>query len=203
MTRAAYYLPPTSYKAPPLAQYLPPAKPTSGIYRYLAGQNSARAVGGLPTLAWGNKSAAYAQSNHPTRSQYLLCSNLRHLQAALLGAKKLELPLVWDKELEKYARWWADQRSADYALQHSFPDGGFELGNAYFGMVARNGPLLMLWADKEKYYDYDSNTCAEGQMRGHYTQIVWSTIRKLGCARVLCQDGDVFMTCNYYPLAML
>jgi len=39
-----------------------------------------------------------------------------------------------------------------------------------------------MWADEEKCYDYDSNTCAEGHMCGHYTQIVWSTTRKLGCA---------------------
>uniref|UniRef100_A0A7C8ZM03 SCP domain-containing protein n=1 Tax=Opuntia streptacantha TaxID=393608 RepID=A0A7C8ZM03_OPUST len=124
------------------------------------------------------------------------------LQHNLVRAKKFELPLVWDKDLEKYARWWASERSADCALQHSFPEGGFELGECIFwgsGSQWTPSDAVKAWADEEKYYDYDSNTCAEGQMCGHYTQIVWSTTRKLGCARVVCQDGDVFMTCNYDP----
>jgi len=120
----------------------------------------------------------------------------------LVRTKKLELPLIWDKDLEKYARWWADQRSADCALQHSFPDGGFELGECISwggGSQWMPSDAVKMRADEERYYNYDSNTCAEGQMCGHYTQIVCSTTTKLGCARVVCQDGDVFMTCNYYP----
>ncbi|XWS52169.1 hypothetical protein CRYUN_Cryun11dG0043900 [Craigia yunnanensis] len=34
-------------------------------------------------------------------------------------------------------------------------------------------------------------------MCGHYTQIVWKNTRRIGCARVICDNGDVFMTCNY------
>ncbi|KAH7569359.1 hypothetical protein JRO89_XS06G0150700 [Xanthoceras sorbifolium] len=29
--------------------------------------------------------------------------------------------------------------------------------------------------------------------------IVWRNTRKIGCARIVCDDGDVFMTCNYDP----
>ncbi|MCI08014.1 pathogenesis-related protein PR-1-like, partial [Trifolium medium] len=48
------------------------------------------------------------------------------------------------------------------------------------------------WADEEK--------CVSGQMCGHYTHIVWKSTRRIGCARVVCDDGDVFMTCNYDPV---
>ncbi|XP_021755340.1 pathogenesis-related protein PRB1-3-like [Chenopodium quinoa] len=120
----------------------------------------------------------------------------------LVRAKKFEFPLVWDTTLENYAKWWAGQRYQDCKLQHSFPEGGFTLGENIFwgsGSQWRARDAVQDWADEEKYYDYGSNSCAEGQMCGHYTQIVWSKTRSVGCARSVCENGDVFMTCNYYP----
>ncbi|KAL0307523.1 UNVERIFIED_CONTAM: Pathogenesis-related protein PR-1 [Sesamum angustifolium] len=94
------------------------------------------------------------------------------------------------------------ERQADCELMHSFPEGDFQLGeNIYWGSGTTWTPMdaVSAWADEEKYYTYSSNSCAEGQQCGHYTQIVWKTTRKIGCARVVCDSGDVFMTCNYYP----
>jgi hypothetical protein len=120
----------------------------------------------------------------------------------LVRAAKWELPLMWDSELEKYAKWWAGQRQAGCELMHSFPDGDFKLGeNIYWGSGSTWTPTdaVKAWADEEKYYNYQANSCALGQQCGHYTQIVWKTTKRVGCARVICDSGDVFMTCNYYP----
>ncbi|KAG8367695.1 hypothetical protein BUALT_Bualt16G0099800 [Buddleja alternifolia] len=120
----------------------------------------------------------------------------------LVRARKWELPLVWDSQLENYARWWAGKRQADCQLVHSFPEGDFKLGeNIYWGSGSTWTPMdaVGAWADEEKYYRYSGNSCEEGQQCGHYTQIVWRTTQKIGCARVVCDSGDVFMTCNYYP----
>ena len=52
----------------------------------------------------------------------------------LVRAAKWELPLMWDFQLEQYARWWAGERKADCKLEHSFPEDGFKLGeNIYWG----------------------------------------------------------------------
>ncbi|KAB2016509.1 hypothetical protein ERO13_D08G095500v2 [Gossypium hirsutum] len=120
----------------------------------------------------------------------------------LVRATKWEPLLFWDFQLEKYARWWALQRKADCKLQHSFPEGDFKLGeNIYWGSGSawRPGDAVSAWSEEEKYYDYATNSCQEGQMCGHYTQIVWKNTRRIGCARVVCDTGDVFMTCNYDP----
>ncbi|KAL2960934.1 hypothetical protein AAZX31_17G064000 [Glycine max] len=100
-----------------------------------------------------------------------------------------ELPLMWDFQLEQYARWWAGQRKADCKLEHSFPEDGFKLGeNIYWGSGSAWTPsdAVRAWADEEKYYTYATNTCVPGQI--------------IGCARVACDDEDVFMTCNYDPV---
>ncbi|KAK8626755.1 hypothetical protein V6N13_134387 [Hibiscus sabdariffa] len=120
----------------------------------------------------------------------------------LVRATKWEPLLFWDFRLEKYARWWAMQRQADCKLQHSFPEGDFKLGeNIYWGSGStwRPSDAVRAWSEEEKYYDYATNSCREGQMCGHYTQIVWKNTRRIGCARVVCDSGDVFMTCNYDP----
>ncbi|XP_030509816.2 pathogenesis-related protein PR-1 [Cannabis sativa] len=121
----------------------------------------------------------------------------------LARAKKWELPLAWDGQLQKYAQWWASQRRSDCKLQHSFPEGDFKLGeNIFWGSGSDWTPsnAVDAWTDEEKYYNYEANSCAEGQMCGHYTQVVWRSTRRIGCARVVCDDGDVFITCNYDPV---
>lgn len=109
---------------------------------------------------------------------------------------------MWDFQLEKYARWWAGQRKADCKAEHSFPEGDFKLGeNIYWGSGSewRPADAVTAWAAEEKYYNYVKNSCVEGEICGHYTQIVWKTTRRIGCARSVCDDGDVFMNCNYDP----
>ncbi|XP_072980160.1 pathogenesis-related protein PR-1-like [Typha angustifolia] len=120
----------------------------------------------------------------------------------LVRAAHLELPFLWDPNLEAHARWWAEKRRGDCLLEHSFPKNGFELGeNIFWGSGAgwRPRDAVGAWAGEEKDYSYDSNSCAPGRMCGHYTQIVWKSTRRVGCARVACDDGDVFMSCNYDP----
>ncbi|KAH6828596.1 CAP secretory protein [Perilla frutescens var. hirtella] len=120
----------------------------------------------------------------------------------LVRARKMEMPLAWDPELANYAARWAGQRRGDCELMHSFPEGHFDLGeNIYWGGGESWTPMdaVNAWADEEKFYDYDANSCAAGQSCGHYTQIVWRSTMKVGCARVVCDGGDVFMNCNYFP----
>ncbi|KAK9097909.1 hypothetical protein Syun_024954 [Stephania yunnanensis] len=121
----------------------------------------------------------------------------------LVRAAKWEFPLMWDFELQDYANSWAMRRRGDCKLEHSFPEGGFKLGeNIYWGSGSSWTPsdAVSAWAGEERYYNYNANHCEEGKMCGHYTQIVWKTTRRVGCARVVCDTGDVFMTCNYDPV---
>ena len=63
-----------------------------------------------------------------------------------------------------------------------------------------------LWAAEADHYDYATNTCAPGQVCGHYTQIVWRDTTALGCAMRTCATGSPFgsgswdfWVCDYAP----
>ncbi|KAJ7955754.1 pathogenesis-related protein PR-1-like [Quillaja saponaria] len=119
-------------------------------------------------------------------------------QNAARSALKLR-PLVWDARLARYAKRYANQRLFDCALRHS--NGPFG-ENIFWG--SGNGwtpaQAVTAWVAERQWYNYRSNSCAGDQECGHYTQIVWSTTTRVGCAKVNCFGGKgVFMTCNYDP----
>ncbi|KAJ7277571.1 hypothetical protein O6H91_Y389900 [Diphasiastrum complanatum] len=107
---------------------------------------------------------------------------------------------VWDTELQNYAQWWANQRAryGNCLLKHS---GGPYGENIFWGYGKSWTPAdaVAAWVDEKYSYNYQSNTCAFNQDCGHYTQIVWRDSCRVGCARVTCANGAVFMTCNYDP----
>ncbi|GAB4853595.1 Cuticle-degrading protease [Ancistrocladus abbreviatus] len=163
-SNASFYREPTTpklpttpvVKKPPIPTHTPPLKTTSLAYQFLAPHNAARAVVGLP-------------------------------------------PLAWDAHLAGYAQSYANQRRYDCALVHSSGPYG---ENIFWGSGSSWTPqqAVAAWVDEAQYYDYSSNSCIDGEDCGHYTQIVWRTSKRLGCARVVCYDGaGVFITCNYDP----
>ncbi|KAM0937356.1 putative CAP domain-containing protein [Dioscorea sansibarensis] len=108
-------------------------------------------------------------------------------------------PVTWDDTVAAYAKNYADQRTGDCDLVHSNGPYGENLfwgssGSDYSGVDAVNS-----WVSEGQDYDYNSNTCAEGKVCGHYTQVVWKSSTSIGCARVVCNNGGIFITCNYNP----
>ncbi|KAL9238530.1 hypothetical protein vseg_012936 [Gypsophila vaccaria] len=108
-------------------------------------------------------------------------------------------PIYWDDQVAAYAEQYAYERINDCALVHS-------VGGPYGENLAKGSGdfvtgtyAVQMWVDEQQYYDYSSNTCADDQQCGHYTQVVWSNSVRVGCARVQCDDGWYFVTCNYDP----
>ncbi|XP_030456396.2 pathogenesis-related protein PRB1-2-like [Syzygium oleosum] len=107
-------------------------------------------------------------------------------------------PLVWDTSLSTYARVYANKRRADCKLVHS---PGYAFGENLFWGQGRQwsaADATAAWVAEKRWYNYASNACS-GQECTHYTQVVWRTTTRVGCAKIICNSGDTFIACEYYP----
>ncbi|XWS40349.1 hypothetical protein CRYUN_Cryun18bG0133400 [Craigia yunnanensis] len=90
-------------------------------------------------------------------------------------------------------------------LQQEFLDAQNEVRAEYGENIAWGSDDLSvtdavkMWVDEKVYYNHHSNTCAAGQICSHYTQVVWRNSVHVGCAKVRCDSGGTFITCNYDP----
>ena len=105
---------------------------------------------------------------------------------------------MWDDTVAAHAQNYAKQRRGDCALQHSGGPYGENMSKGP-GVEYTPADAVNSWVSEKQYYDYNLNTCVQGEKCGHYTQVVWKNSQKLGCACVKCDDGAIFITCNYDP----
>ncbi|HEX5227519.1 MAG TPA: CAP domain-containing protein [Bryobacteraceae bacterium] len=111
--------------------------------------------------------------------------------------ERLDLtPLRWSDHLTAYAQEWANQLLHEGQFHHrSHPKYGenlFEID----GPRATPANVVDIWAAEERDYSYRTNTCRG--MCGHYTQLIWSTTREVGCAVARDANREVWV-CNYDP----
>ncbi|XP_024365166.1 pathogenesis-related protein PRB1-2 [Physcomitrium patens] len=107
--------------------------------------------------------------------------------------------LVWSKELEDYARSYAQsQRDSCLPLTHSNGNYG---ENLFWGSGQNWTPFeaVTAWNDEKVDYNYNTNTCAPNKVCGHYTQVVWNTTTHVGCASEMCSDDGIYIICSYDP----
>lgn len=105
--------------------------------------------------------------------------------------------ITWDNTVATYALNYANSRKSDCNMVHSNGPYGENLAKgsgSFTGVGAVN-----LWVNEKQYYDYYSNSCVGGGQCLHYTQVVWRNSVRLGCARVQCNNGWWFISCNYDP----
>ncbi|KDP37597.1 hypothetical protein JCGZ_06940 [Jatropha curcas] len=106
-------------------------------------------------------------------------------------------PVTWDNTVAVYARNYANQHIGDCRLVHSAgPYGGNLAGSS--GNLSGTA-AVKLWVDEKVFYDNISSSGAAGKVCGHYTQVVWRNSVRIGIAKVKCNNGGTFITCNYEP----
>ncbi|XP_028849896.1 GLIPR1-like protein 1 [Denticeps clupeoides] len=110
--------------------------------------------------------------------------------------------MKWDENLKVVA----EQYAAKCVWDHN-PD----LEDTGENLYATNGAFdptkaITEWYNEHKFYDYDYNNCTDGEMCGHYTQVVWADTYRVGCATYLCEklqglavEKSTLFVCNYYP----
>jgi len=115
-------------------------------------------------------------------------------------------PLTWSTGAASVAQSWAN----GCVYQHNDNRGTRGENIAANAPPGRWQPAdaVAAWAGEAVFYDYARNTCAAGQECGHYTQIVWASTVRAGCAHKLCTVNSPFgsnapswdyWVCDYEP----
>lgn len=123
--------------------------------------------------------------------------------------------MVWDTELERTAEEWAETCLWEHGPAGLLPQIGQNLG-AHWGRYRPPTSHVQAWYNEERDYSYPyPQECnpycplrCSGPVCTHYTQLVWATSSRVGCAINLCYNMNVwgqiwakavYLVCNYSP----
>ncbi|XP_032925820.1 cysteine-rich secretory protein LCCL domain-containing 2 [Catharus ustulatus] len=132
---------------------------------------------------------------------YPVASNMEHMS--------------WDEELERTAHAWAQQCIWDHGPSDLIRSIGQNLA-VHWGRYRSPAFHVQSWYDEVKDYTFPyphecNPWCPDrctGAMCTHYTQIVWATTNRIGCAVNVCKqmnvwgeiwENAVYLVCNYSP----
>lgn len=122
-------------------------------------------------------------------------------------------PLTYAPELAASAQAWADELKQTHQcrMRHSQPQGRYgenlfwasalvwSDGRRELNQVPPEKPVDS-WGSEQRDYSYANNSCRPGKMCGHYTQLVWKTSTRVGCAKAVCADSrEQVWVCHYQP----
>jgi len=131
--------------------------------------------------------------------------NPEEMQVRILAAhnvwrKEVRVPpLQWSEALTTYAQAWASTlQGRGCRMEHRTEDDYGENLAWSSGNSFTPEQVVEIWGKEKSFYDYDTNTCADGAVCGHYTQVVWRTTQAVGCAMARCGESEVWV-CNYDP----
>lgn len=117
-------------------------------------------------------------------------------------------PLAWDPKLANAAQSWADYLAKYDLFQHADSKTRWGLGeNLYMiswwkNLTSDGMDALASWLEESTLYDHDAQVCQSGKVCGHYTQMIWNTTKKVGCAKSVRKAKNktkIFWVCRYDP----
>lgn len=160
--------------------------------------------------AFGLVAFAFLVAASPAGAQVTVTS-IETVGPRLLAAHNAERvrlglkPLVWSAQLSEHAKKWAQTLAVSDMFEHApvGADGG-EGENLWTGTRGDYTPEEMVasWLGESqlfkrgKFPDVSQNGRWEDV--GHYTQIVWTDTREVGCAIASNPRGD-YLVCRYFP----
>ncbi|XP_069468439.1 GLIPR1-like protein 1 [Ambystoma mexicanum] len=114
------------------------------------------------------------------------------------------LYMTWNTELSNDAVSWSKQCNAESYGPDVHHRAGATGGNMWVGPPSSNISAVKTWNEESAHYTYATNECS-GDC-SHYTQVVWATHYKVGCATALCKTvkgnpgiNVMMLLCYYGP----
>ena len=115
-------------------------------------------------------------------------------------------PLVWDEALARDAAVWAARLARTNRFEHDRQAGrnprqGENLFEGTRGAYSY-ADMIGLLIDERRYFKPgrfpDVSRTGSVWHAGHYTQIIWPTSRRVGCATASSRSND-YLVCRYLP----
>ena len=108
-------------------------------------------------------------------------------------------PLRWDCTLGSAAASWAAKGTFGHSST-SFGENIFVSANSADNVTE----AVDKWEDEEHHWKNKTATCESGKVCTHYTQLVWRSTTKIGCAvnRQVSGKWKLILVCNYDPAAL-
>ena len=122
-------------------------------------------------------------------------------------------PLIWSDAMSNLSQEWVNHLRDNKGCEMEHRQGEFDKGyteNLFWSGAMNWGDgrieqievppdrAVQAWVDEKA--DYDPATgCAAGKVCGHYTQVVWSGTKEVGCAMAVCADRSQIWACSYNP----
>ncbi len=115
-------------------------------------------------------------------------------------------PLVWDDALAADAKAYARKLARDGKFEHDRQEGVSVRQGENLWTGTKNAfsyaELSGAWIDEKRYFKRgpfpNSSTSGQWSDVGHYTQIIWSTTTRMGCAIASNRQND-YLVCRYSP----
>ncbi|KAM9760259.1 GLIPR1-like protein 1 [Dama dama] len=118
----------------------------------------------------------------------------------------MKCPVSWDEALAKTAEAWAkrckfNHNSCSTQVFKCHPTFQLAGENLWLGPLTASVTKFAvdMWYDERKFYDFNTKSCSK--ICGHYTQVVWASSFKVGCAVAICPNlgspDTALFVCNY------
>ena len=115
-------------------------------------------------------------------------------------------PLVWDEALARDAQVYAVQLAQTYKFEHDPQRGRNPKQGENLWMGTRTaysyGEMIGQLVDERRHYRPgrfpDISKTGDWSQVGHYTQIIWPTSQRVGCATATNKTRD-YLVCRYSP----
>jgi len=121
-------------------------------------------------------------------------------------------PVRWSASLASSASRWASHLAQHNGctMKHSGPGENLYWASPLTWSDGRRkrqqlseDDVVSSWAAERVFYKYEKNTCRQGKVCGHYTQVVWRDTAEIGCARSFCSNQGQIWVCHYRPFGNL
>ncbi|KAG7320653.1 hypothetical protein KOW79_016506 [Hemibagrus wyckioides] len=112
--------------------------------------------------------------------------------------------MTWDESLAVLARSWARGCLFQHNLQRKHPVLPSVGENIWAGTLSGSFNVksaIKSWVQEVRYYNYYTSACSSPPCT-HYTQVVWATTYKVGCAVIFCPNGVRDTTFSHRPGAI-